>query len=112
MPSDLQTLQDGLNSSIQTLLKAYDQCTDPEASAQLIGQVDQLTSQMKQIETNLFHQQTVAATDVLNSAFTAAQGYTAKLIELGGRLAQVATIISTAGKLISVVAQIIAALPL
>ena len=112
MPLDLQTLQDGLNASIQTLLNAYDQCADSEASAQLIDQVNQLTSQMKQVETNLFHQQTVEATDVLNSAFASAQGYTAKLNDLGKKLGQVAAIVSTAGKLISVVAQIVAALPL
>jgi flagellar hook-associated protein FlgK len=111
MDNDLQTLQDGINASIQTLLQAYDNCQDPVASQQLIDQANQLTAQMKQIEATLFHQQTVEAGAVLAGAFTSAKGFTDQLNALSKSLDQVSDIISVAGKLVDAVAKVIAVLP-
>lgn len=111
MDNDLQTLQDGINASIQTLLQAYGNCEDPAASQQLLDQANQLTAQMKRIEASLFHQQTIAAGTDLAGAFTSAKGFTAQLNAMNKSLDRVADIISMAGKLVDAVAKVIAVLP-
>ena len=103
----LQDLQDGLSASIQTILKAYDQCEDPGASATLLQQSHQLAAQMSAIETALFHQQTLQATAVVTGAFSAAAGFTAQLKGLEAGLEKVSDIIGAAAKLIGAVAQIL-----
>jgi hypothetical protein len=104
---DLQALQDGLNASIQTILKSYDQCTDPVQSAALLTQSQQLAAQMSQIETKLFHQEVVQATATITAAFTAANGFTDQLKAMAASLEKASDIVSIAAKLVSVVAQII-----
>jgi hypothetical protein len=104
---DLQALQDGLNASIQTILKSYDQCTDPVQSAALLTQSQQLAAQMSQIETKLFHQEVVQATAAMTAAFTAATGYTAQLKDMATKLEKASDIVSVAAKLVSVVTQIL-----
>src|SRR5271166_3001373 len=103
----LQDLQDGISASIQTILKAYGQCQDRVGSATLLQQSQQLAAQMSSIETALFHQQTVDATDAMASAFTAASGFTAQLKQLADGLDKVSDIINAAAKMIGVVAQIV-----
>jgi hypothetical protein len=105
--AQLQTLQDGISASVQILLKAYDQTADPVVSATLLGQQQQLAAQMGQIETAIFHQETVLATATMAAAFTAANGFTAELTGQAQSLDQVSKIITSAAKLIGVVAQII-----
>jgi hypothetical protein len=104
---DLQALQDGLNASIQTILKSYDQCTDPVLSAALLTHSQQLAAQMSQIETSLFHQEAVQATATMTAAFTAANGFTAQLKAMAATLEKASDIVSVAAKLVSVVAQIL-----
>jgi hypothetical protein len=104
---DLQALQDGLNASIQTILKSYDQCTDPVQSAALLSQSQQLAAQMSQIETKLFHQEVVQATATMTAAFTAANGFTAQLKAMDATLEKASDIVSVAAKLVSVVTQIL-----
>jgi hypothetical protein len=106
-PAQLQGLQDGINTNIQIVLKAYDQCSDPAASASLISQSKQLSEQMDQIETALFHQQTGQASVAVAAAFTSAMGFTAELTAQAQSLGQVTQIIATAAKVIGAVAQII-----
>ena len=105
--SELQDLQDGISASIQTILKAYDACNDPVESATLLNQSHQLSAQMSQIETALFHQQAVNATATVSSAFTSAQGFIAELNGLTTQLEKVSAIITAAAKLVGVVAQIL-----
>ncbi len=107
---DLQALQDGLNASIQTILKSYDQCTDPVQSASLLSQSQQLAAQMSQIETKLFHQEVVQATATITAAFTAANGFTDQLKAMAASLEKASDIVSIAAKLVSAVAQIISCL--
>jgi hypothetical protein len=111
MTDELKTLQDDLAVSIQTILTAYDQCTAPEMRSQLLDQAQMLSSQMSQIETRVFHQQTLEASAVLTAAFASAKGYTDQIDGLNNKLEQVSEIISLAGKVINVVAQIITVLP-
>lgn len=111
MTDDLKTLQDSLAASIRTILQAYDQCTVPEMRAQLINQAQMLSSQMSQIETLLFHQQTLEASAVLTAAFASAKGYTDQLNGLNQQLEHVSDIISIAGKVVNAVTQIVNVLP-
>ena len=104
---DLQALQDGINTSIQTILKSYDQCTDPVMSAALLSQSQQLAAQMSQIETSLFHKEAVQATATVTAAFTAANGYTDQLKAMATTLEKASDIVSVAAKLVSVVTQIL-----
>ncbi len=109
---DLQKLQDGLSVSIKSLLKAYDQSKDPVESATLLDQSQQLSAQMTQIETNIFHQQTVQAGATIDDAFTAAGGLVDQLTAATAKLQKISDAISIAAKLISVVAKIASYLPL
>ena len=111
MTDELKTLQDGLAASIRTILQAYDQCTAPEMRAQLIDQAQTLSSQMSQIETTLFHQQTLEDSAVLAAAFASAKGYTDQIDELNGKLEKVSDIIAIASKVINAVTQIVSVLP-
>jgi len=104
---DLETLQDGISASIQTLLRAYDQCADPVESAAILIQSKQLAAQMAQIETNMFHQQAIHAGPAVDCAFVSAKGYTSQLKDMGGRLDRVSDIIATGAKLVDVVTQIV-----
>jgi hypothetical protein len=106
-PNQLRDLQDGISASIQTILKAYDQCEDPVGSATLLQQSQQLAAQMSAIETALFHQETVQATTAMADAFTSARGFTAQLKQTEAGLDKVSDIINAAAKLIGVVAQIV-----
>ena len=110
--ADLEELQDGISASIQTLLQAYGQCADRVESATILGQSQQLAAQMSQIETNLFHQQTVAAGATIDAAFASARGLTQQLQEVSKSLDRVSEIIATGAKLVGVVAQIISYLAL
>jgi hypothetical protein len=103
----LQDLQDGINASIQTVLAAYDQCTDPTQSLALINQSQQLSAQMSQIEKTLFNQQTVQANATLSGAFTSASGFTEQLKTMAASLEKVSDIIGMAAKLVGAVAQIL-----
>jgi hypothetical protein len=111
MTDDLKSLQDGLSASIQTILQAYDQCTSPEVRPQLLDQAQMLSSQMSRIETMLFHQQTLEASDVLTAAFASAKGFTDQIGGLNNQLERVSEIISLAGKVINAVTQIVNFLP-
>jgi hypothetical protein len=110
--ADLETLQDGISASIQTLLKAYDRCGDPVESATILSQSKQLAAQMSQIETNLFHQQAIQAGEEIDRAFESAMGFTAQLRDLGGNLDRLTEIISTGARLVGAVSQIVSALAL
>jgi len=103
----LQQLQDGISASIKTILKAYDACSDPVESATLLGQSRQLSAQMADLETALFHQQTIAASATLAGAFTAADGFIAELNQDAQALDRVSQIITASAKLIGVVTQIL-----
>jgi hypothetical protein len=103
----LQALQDGISASIKTILATYDACTDPTESATLLAQSQQLSAQMSQIETILFHKQATEATDTIKAGFAAANGYIAELKDMAGDLEKVSDIISSSAKLISVLTQII-----
>jgi flagellar hook-associated protein FlgK len=111
MTDELKTLQDGLAASIRTILQAYDQCTAPDMRAQLIDQAQMLSSQMSQIETTLFHQQTLEASATLAAAFASAKGFTDQIDKLNNNLEKVSDIISLAGKVINTVTQIVNVLP-
>ena len=104
---DLEDLQDGISASIQTLLRAYDQCADPVESAAILIQSKQLAAQMAQIETNMFHQQSIRAGPTVDRAFASAKGYTSQLKDMGGHLDRVSDIIATGAKLVGVVTQIV-----
>jgi hypothetical protein len=104
---DLEDLQDGISTSIQTLLRAYDQCADPVESAALLLQTKQLAAQMSQIETSLFHQQAVQASPMVDRAFASAEGYTSQLKDMAGNLDRVSDIIATGAKLVDGVTQIV-----
>jgi hypothetical protein len=110
--ADLETLQDGISASIQTLLKAYDQCTDPVESAAILSQSRQLAAQMAQLETSLFGQETIQAGSEIDRAFGSARGFTEQLKVLAGSLDRVSEIISTGARLAGVVAQIVNCLAL
>jgi len=103
----LQQLQDGISAGIQTILQAYDACTDPVESATLLGQSRQLAAQMADLETALFHQQTIAASATVAAAFTAADGFIAELNQAAQSLDRVSQIITASAKLIGVVTQIL-----
>jgi len=105
--ADLEDLQDGISASIQTLLQAYGQCADRVESATILGQSQQLAAQMSQIETNLFHQQAIAAGATIDDAFASAKGFTQQLQDMSRSLDRVTDIITTGAKLVGVVAQII-----
>ena len=104
---DLEDLQDGISASIQTLLRAYDQCADPVESAAILIQAKQLAAQMAQIETNMFHQQSIRAGPTVDRAFASAKGCTSQLKDMGGHLDRVSDIIATGAKLVGVVTQIV-----
>ena len=104
---DLEDIQDGISASIQTLLRAYDQCADPVESAAILVRSKQLAAQMSQIETGLFHQQSVQASPEVDRAFASARGYTAQLKAMAGDLDRVSEIIATGAKLVDAVTQII-----
>ena len=110
--ADLEDLQDGISASIQTLLQAYGQCRDPVESATILGQSQQLAAQMSQIETNLFHQQAIAAGATIDSAFASAKGFTQQLKDMAKTLDRVSDIITNGAKLVGVVTQIISYLAL
>ena len=110
--ADLEELQDGISASIQTLLQAYNQCTDPVESATILSQSQHLAAQMSQIETNLFHQQTIQAGATVDNAFASAKGFTGQLKDLVKSLDRASDIITTGAKLVGVVAQIISVLAL
>jgi hypothetical protein len=109
---NLENLQDGLSASLQILLKAYDECTDPAESAALLIQAKQLAAQMSQIETSLFHQQTVQAGAVVDPAFSSAESYTADLKNLAGKYDQISDIIAAGAKLVEAVTVIVGGLSL
>jgi len=104
---DLQDLQDGISASIKAILATYDGCSDQAESATLLAQSQQLSAQMSQIETILFHKQETEATDTIKAGFAAANGYIAQLKDMAGNLEKVSDIISAAAKLVSTVTQII-----
>ncbi len=110
--NDLQNLQDGLSASIKSILSSYDATQDPAESATLLNQSHQLAAQMTQIETNLFHQQTIQAGATIDQAFALATGFTAQLTAAAGQLQKISDTIATAAKLIGVVSKIIGYLPL
>lgn len=107
---DLEALQDGISASIQTLLQAYDQCTDPVESATIIVQTKQLAAQMSQIETRLFHQQAIQAGPAVDSAFGSAQGFTMQLRAMSGKFERMSEIIGTGAKLVDAVAVLVGCL--
>ncbi len=110
--ADLETLQDGISASIQTLLKAYDQCDDPVVSVTILSQSKELAAQMSQIETSLFHQQAIQSGAEIDRAFASAIGFTGQLKDLGRDLERLTEIISTAARLVGAVNQIVSALAL
>ena len=105
--ADLEELQDGISASIQTLLQTYGLCADPVESATILSQSQQLAAQMSQIETNLFHEQTIQQGATIDEAFTAARGFTDQLKAMSQELDRVSDIISTGAKLVAVVTQIV-----
>ena len=102
----LQALQDDINASVQVILQAYDQCQDKQQSLDLIGQANQLTAQMNQIERSLFHQQTLDAAQAAN-AISAADGCTAQLGALAKNLEKVSEIVAAGAKLVGAVTQVV-----
>jgi len=104
---DLEELQDGISASVQTLFRAYDQCTDPVESAAILIQAKQLAAQMAQIETNMFHQQSIQTGPTVDRAFASAKDYTSQLKTLSANLDRVSDIVATGTKLVDVVAQIV-----
>jgi len=107
---DLEGLQEGISASIQTLLQAYDQCADPVESATIMVQTRQLAAQMSQIETSLFHKQTLRAGPVIDQAFASAKGFIAQLKNLAGRFDRMEGIIATGAKLVGAVTPIVSCL--
>jgi hypothetical protein len=109
-PDQIKELQRGVSKSLQALQASYVACQDPTECLTLINQSQQLAAQMTQLEQALFHQQTVEAETTLQDAFAAAHGLTAEVTALSGRLDKISDAISSAAKLTSLLAGIIAKL--